>query len=93
MCTFSLVKVWVIMVQNVSPIRENRYKEIYACVQASGGVGVALKEVAECLKVKPTPYIGELLSEMVGYGWLRREWSMGKRMHYRWFVVEHGKDK
>lgn len=77
---------------NLSPIREAKLKEVYLCVHGAGEAGATVQDVAKCLNVKVTPYVYELLDQMIDLNWARKEQGIiqtgrGARMGWRYYVV------
>lgn len=78
-----------------SPVRDLRYQQAYECVSKAGGAGATLVEIGECLGVKVSPYLRDVMDEMVGFGWVSKTQSMiktkrGLRMGWLFVVVPGG---
>lgn len=87
---------------DLSPVREEKLKEVYLSVAGGGDEGATIQDVASRMKVpqkdgsaKPmqvTPYLREMLDQCVQLGWLYKEQSIiqtgrGARMGWRYFVT------
>lgn len=79
----------------ITPIREEKLKQVYLCVHGAGEAGATIQEVAKCLQIKVTPYVREMLDQLIALHWARKEQSIiqtgrGARMGWRYFVVPDG---
>lgn len=77
---------------NLTPIREAKLKEVYLCVSGAGESGATVQDVAKCLNVKVTPYVYELLDQLIAMQWARKEQGIiqtgrGARMGWRYYVI------
>jgi len=75
-----------------SQIRDTRYNQTWQCVVAADGAGVTVQDVAKCLGVKVTPYLRQILDEMVGFKWVEKKQEMiqtgrGLRMGWKFYPV------
>jgi hypothetical protein len=80
------------MGETISPIKEERYKQAYSCIGEGGKEGVTLAEIAKCLSIKVSPYLRNMVEEMIGYGWVQKKQAMiqtgrGLRMGWKFRVV------
>lgn len=79
-------------------IKQERYNRIFQVIGRAGDSGATIREVAEGLTADglpfkgASPYLTNLLDEMVRFGWLRKEEGIiqtgrGARIGWRYFVV------
>ena len=76
----------------MSIVREEKLKEVFTCIDRAGDAGATVLDVATCLNMKVTPYLREMLDQLVSFGWVRQEQSIirtsrGARMGWRYFVI------
>lgn len=76
----------------LSPVREQRLKDTYQCVEGAGASGASARDVAKCLKLTVSPHIFELLDQLVELGWARKEMGIvetgrGLRSAWRYYII------
>ena len=79
----------------ITPIREEKLKQAYTCIHGAGDAGASVQDVAKCLKIGVTPYLREVLDQLIEVGWVRKEQGIiqtgrGARMGWLYFVVSVG---
>jgi hypothetical protein len=55
-------------------LRQDRLKDVCEVVWAADGVGVTRGDVARALGLKLSPYIIDLLDDLVAAGWVTKVW-------------------
>lgn len=63
--------------------RADKLNLIVDCLNRAGAAGMVRKEIAECLGIKVSPYLNELLKTVIDHGFARAEWEMTTYPH-RW---------
>lgn len=79
----------------LSPIREAKLQEVYLCIRGAGEAGATVQDVAKCLKLRVTPYVRDMLDQLIELRWVRKEQGIietgrGSRMGWRYFDVPEG---
>jgi hypothetical protein len=77
--------------EELSEIRRRKLDQVWQFVNGRAEDGATIKEVAAALEKTPT-YATDLLDQMVGFGWLRKEKQIIKsgnseRIGWRYFVT------
>lgn len=55
----------------MTQVKANRLNHIVACIQQGGTDGMTRKQLAECLQLKLTPYLLELIKTVVDAGYAK----------------------
>jgi len=63
--------------------KADRLNALLECLNRAGAKGMVRKEVADCLGIKVSPYLNELLHIIVAEGYAYAEWEMTTYPH-RW---------
>ena len=59
----------------MAKLRQDRLQDVCEVVYSSDGVGVTRGDVARALGLKLSPYIIDLLDELVASGYVIKEWN------------------
>jgi hypothetical protein len=77
----------------LSPIRQQTFKNIDRCLKGAGEQGLSIQEVAKCLEFKgASPMITEMLNGLVAANFARKEWEIIRtgrthRMGWRYYSI------